>query len=28
MHKVAVVAGDVKFTPIAFSADDSQFLQQ
>jgi len=28
MHKVAVLAGDVKFTPIAFSADDSQFLQQ
>jgi len=28
MHKVAVLAGDVSFTPIAFSADDSQFLQQ
>jgi HK97 family phage portal protein len=28
MHRVAVLAGDVKFTPIAFSADDSQFLQQ
>jgi HK97 family phage portal protein len=28
MHKVAVVSGDVKFEPIAFSADDSQFLQQ
>ncbi len=28
MHRVAVVAGDVKFEPIAFSADDSQFLQQ
>jgi HK97 family phage portal protein len=28
MHKVAVVSGDVTFTPIAFSADDSQFLQQ
>jgi HK97 family phage portal protein len=27
-HKVAVVSGDVKFTPVAFSADDSQFLQQ
>src|SRR5829696_664674 len=23
MHKVAVLSGDVKFTPIAFSADDS-----
>lgn len=28
MHKVAIVAGDVKFEPIAFTADDSQFLQQ
>jgi HK97 family phage portal protein len=28
MHKVAVVSGDLKFTPISFSADDSQFLQQ
>jgi HK97 family phage portal protein len=28
MHKVAVLSGDVAFTPIAFSADDSQFLQQ
>lgn len=28
MHRVAVLAGDVKFEPIAFSADDSQFLQQ
>ena len=28
MHRVAVVAGDVKFEPVAFSADDSQFLQQ
>ena len=28
MHKVAVLSGDVKFEPIAFSADDSQFLQQ
>ncbi len=28
MHKVAVVSGDVTFTPIAFSADDSQFLGQ
>ena len=27
-HRVAVVAGDVKFEPIAFSADDNQFLQQ
>ena len=28
MHQVAVMAGDINFTPIAFSADDSQFLQQ
>jgi HK97 family phage portal protein len=28
MHKVAVVSGDITFTPVAFSADDSQFLQQ
>jgi HK97 family phage portal protein len=28
MHKIAVLGGDVNFTPIAFSADDSQFLQQ
>jgi HK97 family phage portal protein len=28
MHRVAVMSGDVKFTPIAFSQDDSQFLQQ
>ncbi len=28
MHKVAVVSGDIQFTPVAFSADDSQFLQQ
>jgi len=28
MHKVAVVSGDIKFTPVGFSADDSQFLQQ
>lgn len=28
MHKVAVVAGDIKFVPVGFSADDSQFLQQ
>jgi len=28
MHKVAVLAGDVSFTPISFSADDSQFLEQ
>jgi HK97 family phage portal protein len=27
-HKVAVVAGEIGFTPLAFSADDSQFLQQ
>jgi HK97 family phage portal protein len=28
MHKVAVVSGDINFTPVGFSADDSQFLQQ
>jgi HK97 family phage portal protein len=28
MHRVAVLSGDVKFTPVAFSADDSQFLEQ
>jgi HK97 family phage portal protein len=28
MHKVAVVSGDIKFVPIGFCADDSQFLQQ
>jgi HK97 family phage portal protein len=28
MHKVPVLSGDVKFTPVAFSQDDSQFLQQ
>ena len=28
LHKVAVVSGDIAFTPISFSADDSQFLQQ
>jgi HK97 family phage portal protein len=28
MGRVPVVSGDVTFTPIAFSADDSQFLQQ
>jgi len=28
MHKVAVISGDIQFTPVAFSADDSQFLQQ
>jgi HK97 family phage portal protein len=28
MHKVAVVSGDIKFVPVGFSADDSQFLQQ
>jgi HK97 family phage portal protein len=28
MHSVAVVEGETKFVPIAFSADDSQFLQQ
>jgi HK97 family phage portal protein len=28
MHRVALIDGDASFTPIAFSADDSQFLQQ
>ena len=28
MHRVAVLSGDVTFTPISFNADDSQFLQQ
>ena len=28
MHQVAVVAGDLEFKPLGFSADDSQFLQQ
>ena len=28
MHKVAVLSGGVTFTPIAFNAEDSQFLQQ
>jgi hypothetical protein len=28
MHRIAVVEGEAKFQPIAFSADDSQFLQQ
>lgn len=28
MHRVAVLAGDVKFEPIAFSAGDSEFLGQ
>jgi HK97 family phage portal protein len=28
MHKVAVVSGDIKFIPVGFSADDSQFLGQ
>jgi HK97 family phage portal protein len=28
MHRVAVLTGDVTFTPVAFSADDAQFLQQ
>jgi HK97 family phage portal protein len=27
-HRVAVVSGDIKFTPVGFSADESQFLQQ
>jgi len=27
-HRVAVVSGDITFTPLGFSADDSQFLQQ
>ena len=28
MHRVAVLSGDVKFTPIGFSQDDQQFLGQ
>src|SRR5204863_6714416 len=28
MHRVAVLTGDVTFTPVSFSADDNQFLQQ
>jgi HK97 family phage portal protein len=28
MHRVAVVSGEVSFTPLGFSADDSQFLGQ
>jgi HK97 family phage portal protein len=28
MHRVAVLSGDVNFTPVAFSNDDTQFLQQ
>ena len=28
MHRIAVIDGEAKFTPIAFSADDSQFLGQ
>ncbi len=28
MHSIAVLDGDTKFTPMGFSADDSQFLQQ
>jgi HK97 family phage portal protein len=28
MHRIAVLSGDVNFTPVAFSADDSQFLGQ
>jgi HK97 family phage portal protein len=27
MHRIAVLSGDAKFTPVSFSADDSQFLQ-
>ncbi len=27
-HKVAVVTGDIKWTPVGFSQDDAQFLQQ
>ncbi len=27
-HRVAVVSGDITFTPLGFSADDAQFLQQ
>jgi HK97 family phage portal protein len=28
MHRVALIEGEAQFTPVAFSADDSQFLQQ
>jgi HK97 family phage portal protein len=28
MHSIAFLSGDARFTPIAFSADDAQFLQQ
>ena len=28
MHRVAILSGDVKFTPLGFSNDDAQFLQQ
>lgn len=28
MHRIAVLTGDAKFSPVAFSADDSQFLGQ
>jgi HK97 family phage portal protein len=28
MHRVAVLSGEATFTPIAFSPDDAQFLQQ
>ncbi len=28
LHSIAVITGDANFTPVAFSADDSQFLQQ
>jgi HK97 family phage portal protein len=28
MHRVAVLGGDVRFSPVAFSAEDSQFLEQ
>ena len=28
MHSIAVLGGDVSFTPVAFSSEDQQFLQQ
>src|SRR5262249_55131379 len=28
MHRIAVLSGGATFTPVSFSADDSQFLQQ
>jgi HK97 family phage portal protein len=28
MHRIAVIDGEAKFEPVAFNADDSQFLQQ